>query len=79
MNPNNPDAPDTFLHNEAFNTWADFERIHYLRQLARNSQERLTVLYQHPYRNAERIACEQITLELIQKELQELQPPNHIY
>lgn len=71
--------PDGFPHQEAHNAWSNFERIHYLRQLAHNIQQHLEELYQHPYRNAERIAREQIILEGIQQELQELEPPSRVY
>ena len=79
MNSRDPDDACTFRRDEADNAWAAFERIHYLRQLAHNIQQHLEELYQHPYRNAERIAQEQIALENIQQELLELEPASRVY
>ena len=79
MNSNHPDDPDTFLHREARLAWTDFERIRYLRELARNIEARLEALYQHPYRNAESIAREQIVLHAVEQELQDLEPSNRVF
>ena len=79
MNSNHPDDSDTFLHHEARLAWTDFERIRYLRELARNIEARLEALYQHPYRNAESIAREQIALRATEQELQDLEPSNRVF
>lgn len=79
MKTNHPDDPDRFLNHEARLAWTDFDRIRYLRELARSIQARLDQLYQHPWRNAEMIAREQITLASIEQELRELEPQNRIY
>ena len=79
MKTHHPQDPDAFLHREARLAWTDFERIRYLRELARNIQVRLEALYQHPYRNAEIIAREQIALAAVEQELQELETRDQIY